>query len=473
MRKLLILALLILLITAIHLPTVDASESSESAIYEVRKEYVIKNYGQNQALEENVSFYLLDNREIIGQQILSENIEVEGSYKGIQIYATEDNRRARVVELDSMDPGETKTVEVTYILKVDSVPQIDPELVGNTHPSSVDKFTKAVEGIWNSNDSRIRDKAHELTKNENNYWYKAKRIFDFVQEHLKYKPQSVVQGDIWAYLNKEGDCSEYAFLFISLARAAEIPTKFVGGYLYSFAEAEASPTGLANYGHAFALVYLPKVGWIPVDPTESGQGGGYFAELPVNHIVELTSDGSNLRVGETSETPPADVHWTQYSGQGTTVDFVDEETKVDITPLVAIEPTIYPSDKAEDSTWSFRVKVKNWGSQSISNVKVKLQVDNAYFEAPGSEDLGTINPGTPAYASFDVHVKKSVENSPITAVVTYDAGKYDSFIARETIPATAELAQPPYGLPLSCPMIMIIATIVAGIIVGAAVILRR
>jgi transglutaminase-like putative cysteine protease len=60
--------------------------------------------------------------------------------------------------------------------------------------------------------------------------------------------------------SKKGDCSEHALLFVTLARAAGIPARQVGGLMYMGDDVKAFG------GHAWDEVALDGQ-WVPVDPT--------------------------------------------------------------------------------------------------------------------------------------------------------------------------------------------------------------
>ncbi len=59
----------------------------------------------------------------------------------------------------------------------------------------------------------------------------ARAIYDWVLEHLQYAGYIADDhGAIDALNTRQGDCTEYAFLTVALARANQIPARMVGGY---------------------------------------------------------------------------------------------------------------------------------------------------------------------------------------------------------------------------------------------------
>jgi len=82
-------------------------------------------------------------------------------------------------------------------------------------------------------------------------------IFNYVTteiSYLKYDPAD--HGAAWSIAKKQGDCTEFADLFITLCRINNIPARFVEGY---------TTTG-SNYSHDWAEVYIAGIGWVYIDP---------------------------------------------------------------------------------------------------------------------------------------------------------------------------------------------------------------
>ncbi|KXB05870.1 hypothetical protein AKJ53_01825, partial [candidate division MSBL1 archaeon SCGC-AAA382F02] len=410
--------------------------------------------------------YLLDNRgEWASQQILSEEVLVNGSAKSSLPPGNEDNRSMNV-QLGDIDAGDSKTIQVTQVVRVDATNlQIDPSQTAGQIPSQYKKYTKSVDYLWQSDDSKIQSKASELTAGENNYYSKAIRILNWVENHLTYQVQSIEHGAIWAYEHNFGDCTEYSNLFIALARAAGIPAKAVSGYLY-----EAGSEDISTIGHQWTIFYLPSVGWVPADLTYNPPVG-QFGNLTNDHVIELTSDGSNWTKEPSGLSPPSPYVSYSYRGKDPNLGIEPSGT---ITRVVGVDLSVTPDIEAAEDTLHFDVEIRNSSSShSISNVKVELDVDNTYFTPPSEKNLDDINPGTQRYVSFEIPVKKSVENSPITTVVTYEAGDYGTFEASETVSTTINISQQvPYELPFSWIMVAVAIGVVVSLI-GAILIFFR
>lgn len=78
-------------------------------------------------------------------------------------------------------------------------------------------------------DSLIKEKALELKRGS--LEETARAIYDFVVTHVQetgYRREN--RGALYALKEKNGDCTEFAFLFVALSRANGIPARPVGGF---------------------------------------------------------------------------------------------------------------------------------------------------------------------------------------------------------------------------------------------------
>ena len=109
----------------------------------------------------------------------------------------------------------------------------------------------------------------------------VKRINDWVFTEVAKEPSVGVPNGLEVLYSKRGDCNEHTALFVSLARAAEIPTRIAAGVVFS---ERVGPRGQFYY-HAWPEVQLGgPADWVPVDPT--------FGQLPADatHIKLVEGD---------------------------------------------------------------------------------------------------------------------------------------------------------------------------------------
>ncbi len=157
--------------------------------------------------------------------------------------------------------------------------------------------TTAPIGIWKYNDSNwyyLIEKAKELKGNEENV---LKIVCSFINwignnveypengsEMPKYPNETITLENIKKNIKGEGDCDDQANLLILLCRAIGIPAFLQTGgialYKEKYKNFETSWNGHLNfyYGyvgwHAWAMVYIPPWGWLPVDLTWGYYGLG-------------------------------------------------------------------------------------------------------------------------------------------------------------------------------------------------------
>ncbi len=89
----------------------------------------------------------------------------------------------------------------------------------------------------------------------------------YVYTHFAYRPGSTNVHtetlDVWKL--KAGVCQDFAHVLIYLLRLAQLPARYVSGYICPNAD------GLIGDGatHAWVEVYIPQYGWLGVDPTNN------------------------------------------------------------------------------------------------------------------------------------------------------------------------------------------------------------
>jgi transglutaminase-like putative cysteine protease len=66
---------------------------------------------------------------------------------------------------------------------------------------------------------------------------------------------------------REGVCQDFAHIMVGLARLAEIPARYVSGYLHH--RSDGSDRSTRDASHAWCEAYLPRLGWLGFDPTNN------------------------------------------------------------------------------------------------------------------------------------------------------------------------------------------------------------
>jgi len=195
-----------------------------------------------------------------------------------------------------------------------------------------------------------------------------------------------------------------------------------------------------------------------------------FCKLNPDHLVLTTSDGTNL-VKEGQIKISGDCSKPFYSYPGHDPDLTVDRTST-IIREVAVTATLDAATQIENRTWSFYVTVKNVGAQTIENIRVEFQADNAYFGVPQAQSVSRLESGHNQQVSFDVYVKSSVENSVVQALLTYDS-PYGSFVAKsDRVLASPTLSESSQDI-MDLVKIAFFAAIVGVVIAVAVVLVRR
>ncbi len=97
---------------------------------------------------------------------------------------------------------------------------------------------------------------------------KARAFYDYLVETMTYDKsgEGWGRGDaLYACDVRKGNCTDFHSLFISMARAAGIPARFIIGFPVPHTPDE----GTINGYHCWAEFFVPGKGWIPVDASEA------------------------------------------------------------------------------------------------------------------------------------------------------------------------------------------------------------
>lgn len=124
----------------------------------------------------------------------------------------------------------------------------------------ISKYTSD-ETKYQINDPYIKDIVKKIVGGEQNPYWIARKIFDYVRNTLEYKLEGGWNVAPFVLKRGTGSCSEYTFSFISLCRAAGLPARYVGSIVV-----RGDDASLDEVYHRWPEIYLPNYGWIPIDP---------------------------------------------------------------------------------------------------------------------------------------------------------------------------------------------------------------
>ena len=164
------------------------------------------------------------------------------------------------------------------------------EITANIYPNEIQPYDKKSplyklytrpESFIESTDQQIVGIANQVASGEENPYLLAQKFYNYVVETAHYR--LVGKGLLGAkalLTNGEGECGDFASLFIALSRAKGIPARSVVGYW--------AITGIEQT-HVWAEFYIEGIGWIPVDPTIGQQSDSnkkyYFGNMDNQRVI--------------------------------------------------------------------------------------------------------------------------------------------------------------------------------------------
>lgn len=168
-------------------------------------------------------------------------------------------------------------------------------------------FPEALSPYWQatpefpSKDALFEKTAAELAGNEQNPYYRAVLIYDFVRG-FTYRLSDAPKPALSALTTRKVQCSDAVAVLITLLRTLRIPARYVAGI--SLVEGRSSIT----HTHAWAEIFFPGEGWVPLDPTLSRFNDGArltrFAEHEPGQILFSLNRMSPYQISLEKGEPP-------------------------------------------------------------------------------------------------------------------------------------------------------------------------
>lgn len=180
-------------------------------------------------------------------------------------------QRTIYLEQPAAPAGEPTVFEVAYEYTAwASYRDIDPAAIEPCDPQSeVFRRYTAEEPPHIVFTPEIRALARELVGDETNPYLKAKRIFDWMNDNIRWiseREYSTIPNISELCLERRaGDCGVQAILFITLCRAAGVPARWESGWY---------PQPGRETMHDWARFYVEPVGWLWADPSK-----GYYPDF--------------------------------------------------------------------------------------------------------------------------------------------------------------------------------------------------
>lgn len=175
-------------------------------------------------------------------------------------------------------------------------------------------------------DEAVRARSQEATAGRPTLLARARGIYEHVLHSMVYDKTTPGYGrgdTARACRVGKGNCTDFHSLFISLAMAAEIPSRFKIGFVVP-----PEPAGTIPGYHCWAEFYEEDRGWVPVDASESWKHPErtdyYFGGRDPNRF--LVSMGRNIELVPAQRGEPVNIFFYPYvEADGNPLDAVETE----------------------------------------------------------------------------------------------------------------------------------------------------
>ena len=176
-------------------------------------------------------------------------------------YLADENYQSRTAYFETLiDDNQEFSVEYSYESHL-NYNDLDPSKVIAEQPSfNLEEFEPQIMFT-----PYIKELAKEIVGNETNPLIKARKIYDYITQNVKYSYMraysTIINIPEYCALNLKGDCGVQALLFITLCRYVGIPAKWQSGLA-------VTPYHIGP--HDWAQFYVAPYGWLFADPSFGG-----------------------------------------------------------------------------------------------------------------------------------------------------------------------------------------------------------
>jgi len=209
-------------------------------------------------------------------------MDVSYSEKPDKIHTDQWGQQTAVFEKGVLVPGKKREAWMHVRAELYNVDYfVFPDQVGSESdiPSEIsDKYLVDNEKYDITNPIIQKGLKEAVGETKNLYW-KARRIFDYLIDHMYYEMQGGWNTAPTVLERGNGSCSEYTFVYIAMCRASGIPARYVGSVVHRRDDA-----AMDDVFHRWVEIYLPNFGWIPVDPSRGDKQSPRDQAMAFGHL---------------------------------------------------------------------------------------------------------------------------------------------------------------------------------------------
>ncbi len=273
---------------------IETRKENEKQIYIFNKDQITTTaihatFGKFQIFSFNLTYHLENNSFTFAK----EEIAIPPNTSIQEVYLQEINPKPRGFRVDNdgnwlleyrLFPWQKKEIHVHGFVQVFASPR------KLAKPENLNENTKATT-YWQTEDKKVQNLATEFKTTEKIYRYVVNTLsYDYSRvDYSRIGEESSRLGAVKTLQNpSKALCREFTDLFITLSRAAGIPTREVNGFAYSD-NTKVQPLSLiSDVLHSWPEYWdRERELWIPVDPTWEQTTGGqdFFSTFDLRHVA--------------------------------------------------------------------------------------------------------------------------------------------------------------------------------------------
>ncbi len=195
-----------------------------------------------------------------------ERLRFDGNYSSFTL-AREPRRGTLSLYVQWTEPADRRHLTVAFHARA-AERKVSPLVEGGgAFPPEVRPYLEPE--FWMPvDDPRVKETAARIADGKRGILARARAVYDWVLENIRRDPKVVGCGlgnvEV-ALASRSGKCADISSVFVTLARAAGIPSREVYGLRLGRSEQE----DITDDHHCWAEFYRPDTGWVPVDPAEA------------------------------------------------------------------------------------------------------------------------------------------------------------------------------------------------------------
>lgn len=250
---------------------------------------------------------------LITSTIFAPNTLYKVGHKSDKFFIDQDGEAVFSRSIEKKDEYVIKS-EIPYI-DINKLRSIKANIMLETYQQLPDNISK-----------RVKQLALEITSKHNNDYDKAKAIEKYLRDNYKYTltPSELPEGsefvDYFLFEDKEGYCTYFATSMAVLLRAADIPCRYVEGFLAKYANSTTRNVPGTD-AHAWVEVNFGQYGWLTFEATPAYPLQGYRAqgEVPAAPIPEPDANEPTATTSP-KDSPSRDRNLEMEDEEGTAAD---------------------------------------------------------------------------------------------------------------------------------------------------------